>query len=102
MSEVLDLTLRPGRDARRSPPTPPCQERCWAMRLRRSRFHSGVAALRRGGTTSGDGTVRGGPVCVFLGHTDVVPSGRLRLGGSPPFVPTLRDGVLYGRVAPPT
>ena len=37
------------------------------------------------------------PLFVFLGHTDVVPTGPLDAWLSPPFEPTLRDGKLYGR-----
>ncbi len=38
-----------------------------------------------------------GPLFVFLGHTDVVPTGPLSAWSSDPFVPTQRDGRLYGR-----
>ncbi|MEM9253969.1 MAG: succinyl-diaminopimelate desuccinylase [Pseudomonadota bacterium] len=38
-----------------------------------------------------------GPLLVFAGHTDVVPPGPLDAWTSPPFEPTLRDGVLHGR-----
>ncbi|MBE9539326.1 MAG: succinyl-diaminopimelate desuccinylase [Proteobacteria bacterium] len=38
-----------------------------------------------------------GPILVFAGHTDVVPTGPVDQWSSPPFEPTLRDGILYGR-----
>ena len=41
----------------------------------------------------------GGPLFVFAGHTDVVPAGPLDAWASPPFVPEIRDGHLYGRGA---
>jgi len=40
-----------------------------------------------------------GPLFVFAGHTDVVPPGPLGAWGSDPFVPTERNGRLYGRGA---
>jgi succinyl-diaminopimelate desuccinylase len=40
---------------------------------------------------------RPGPTLVFAGHTDVVPTGPLEQWQSAPFVPTYRDGKLYGR-----
>jgi len=39
------------------------------------------------------------PLFVFAGHTDVVPAGPLHQWESQPFVPTQRDGKLYGRGA---
>ena len=42
---------------------------------------------------------RGAKLLVFAGHTDVVPTGPLDAWTSDPFVPTHRDGQLYGRGA---
>lgn len=39
------------------------------------------------------------PLLVFAGHTDVVPTGPLERWSSDPFVPTHRDGKLFGRGA---
>ena len=48
-------------------------------------------AIRRG--------AKPGPVLGFAGHTDVVPTGPLEQWTSDPFVPSHRDGKLYGRGA---
>ena len=47
----------------------------------------------------GRGHAEGAPTLVFAGHTDVVPTGPLDQWTSPPFVPSYRDGWLYGRGA---
>jgi succinyl-diaminopimelate desuccinylase len=39
------------------------------------------------------------PLVCFAGHTDVVPAGPREHWASDPFVPTVRDGYLYGRGA---
>ena len=41
----------------------------------------------------------GRPLVCFAGHTDVVPTGPLAEWHSDPFVPTIREGRLYGRGA---
>jgi len=53
---------------------------------------SNLWAIRRG-------TAADGKLLVFAGHTDVVPTGPLAAWSSDPFVPTRRDGMLYGRGA---
>ncbi len=40
-----------------------------------------------------------GSVIAFAGHTDVVPAGPLEEWESDPFIPQIRDGILYGRGA---
>jgi len=40
-----------------------------------------------------------GPLMCFAGHTDVVPTGPLDKWDSDPFLPAVRDGMLYGRGA---
>src|SRR5690349_21405513 len=39
------------------------------------------------------------PVLCFAGHTDVVPTGPLSEWHSDPFIPTIRDGLLFARGA---
>ena len=45
------------------------------------------------------GTSSKGPLLVFAGHTDVVPTGPLAQWHSDPFVPSHRGGMLFGRGA---
>ncbi len=59
--------------------------------IERMRFGNVDNLWARRGTTS--------PVVVFAGHTDVVPSGPVESWFSPPFEPTIRDGMLFGRGA---
>ena len=40
-----------------------------------------------------------GPLLVFAGHTDVVPTGPVDKWHTPPFEPTIKDAMLYGRGA---
>jgi len=61
------------------------------FKIERMRFGNVDNFWARRGSTS--------PVIVFAGHTDVVPSGPPESWFSPPFEPTIRDGMLYGRGA---
>ena len=97
MSDVLDLTH--DLISRRSvtPEDAGCQALI-AGRLARAGF--AVEQLRHGEVDNLWATHgSGGPTLVFLGHTDVVPSGPEDAWASPPFEPALRDGRLYGRGA---
>ncbi|MEX1033264.1 MAG: succinyl-diaminopimelate desuccinylase [Cellvibrionaceae bacterium] len=69
-----------------------------AKRLSALGFHCHMLPF---GEVSNLWAVRGdaGPLLVFAGHTDVVPTGPLEDWQSPPFEPTIADGVLTGRGA---
>ncbi|EWG13921.1 succinyl-diaminopimelate desuccinylase [Xylella fastidiosa Mul-MD] len=74
-----------------------CQEMI-AKRLERAGFiceHLRYAAVSNLWATHG----RGAPVLVLLGHTDVVPPGPVEAWTSDPFMPDMRNGILYGRGA---
>jgi succinyl-diaminopimelate desuccinylase len=94
-------TLRLAREliARRSvtPEDGGCQE-LLAGRLARVGF--ALEPVRRGEVMNlwarrGDAR----PLICFVGHTDVVPTGPIEKWNSDPFVPTERDGKLFGRGA---
>ncbi|MFC5525036.1 succinyl-diaminopimelate desuccinylase [Rhodanobacter ginsengisoli] len=102
MSDVLELTCNLIR--RRS--VTPEDAGCLALigeRLARAGFR--VEHLRYGevdnfwATHGLDNEPGAGPTLAFLGHVDVVPSGPEAAWHSPPFEPTIRDGLLYGRGA---
>ena len=97
MSDVLQLTCDLISRASITPDDAGCQQLI-ADRLQRAGFK--VGSLRFGEVdnlwaTHGDS----GPVLALLGHTDVVPPGPRESWKSDPFVPEVRDGVLYGRGA---
>ena len=97
MSAVCDLTCELIHRVSVTPDDAGCQT-VIAERLARAGF--AIERLRYGEVDNlwaTHGTE--GAVCVFLGHTDVVPSGPVEAWTSPPFEPTLRDGRLYGRGA---
>lgn len=97
LSDVLALTSDLIRRASVTPEDDGCQELI-ARRLQTAGCqveHLPFGAVRNLWVTHGSGS----PVLCFLGHTDVVPSGPAPAWTSPPFVPSIRDGVLYGRGA---
>ena len=102
MSEVFDLAA----DLIRRRSVTPEDAGCLPLigdRLSRLGFH--VEHLRYGevhnlwATHGARNTPGQTPLLIFLGHTDVVPSGPEDVWQSPPFEPTVRDGRLYGRGA---
>ena len=101
MAAEAAATLRLTREliARRSitPKDNGCQE-LLAERLKRLKF--AVEPVQRGEVTNlwarrGSAS----PLLCFVGHTDVVPTGPLDQWHSDPFVPTEREGKLFGRGA---
>lgn len=100
MSDVLDLTCELIRRRSVTPDDAGCQALI-AERLARVGFT--IENLRYGDVDNLWATHRGsgasGPTLMFLGHTDVVPSGPEATWQSPPFEPTLTNGRLYGRGA---
>ena len=98
MSATLELT----RDlmARRS--VTPADEGCQEVMIRRLQTLGFEVEPLRFGAVENFWARHGsedGPVFCFAGHTDVVPTGPLEEWRSDPFVPAVRDGVLYGRGA---
>jgi len=61
------------------------------FKIERMRFGEVDNFYARRGTT--------GPLLVFAGHTDVVPTGPVEKWHTPPFEPTIKEGMLYGRGA---
>ena len=55
--------------------------------------------LRTGVATNSIANEVPAKMLVFAGHTDVVPTGPLDQWQTPPFIPSHRDGLLYGRGA---
>jgi succinyl-diaminopimelate desuccinylase len=90
MSDVLDLTCELIRRRSLTPDDAGCQQLI-AQRLQRAGFrceHLRFNEVDNLWATHGQGA----PVLVFLGHTDVVPSGPEENWSSPPFEPSIRDG----------
>jgi succinyl-diaminopimelate desuccinylase len=103
MSQALSLTKQLISCASVTPDDAGCQELI-IERLAAAGFKcetmsfGGVTNLwaTHGATT---GSVPAAPILAFAGHTDVVPTGPHDAWHSPPFVPSERDGRLFGRGA---
>ena len=90
---AIDLLKRPSN----TPEDAGCQEvmigrlEPLGFKIERMRFDNVDNFYARRGTES--------PLIVFAGHTDVVPTGPLDKWHTPPFEPTIKDGMLYARGA---
>ncbi|WP_432720740.1 succinyl-diaminopimelate desuccinylase [Jeongeupia wiesaeckerbachi] len=94
---TLDLTLQLIRQASVTPNDADCQQ-LMANRLAKLGFH--IEPMRFGEVDNLWARFGSeGPVLVFAGHTDVVPTGPLDRWHSDPFAPEIRDGHLFGRGA---
>ncbi|MEE4250628.1 MAG: succinyl-diaminopimelate desuccinylase [Alcanivoracaceae bacterium] len=96
-SRTLDYTCELIRRASVTPEDAGCQQ--WlAEKLEALGFH---CEHLRFGEVDNLWARRGteGPLLVFAGHTDVVPTGDVSKWSSDPFQPEIRNGMLYGRGA---
>lgn len=97
MSKTLDLAIELLKRQSNTPEDAGCQELMISrleplgFRIERMRFGNVDNFYARRGTSS--------PLIVFAGHTDVVPTGPLDKWHTPPFEPTIKDGMLYARGA---
>jgi succinyl-diaminopimelate desuccinylase len=107
LSPTLDLTL----DLIRRRSVTPADDGCQALMMQRLtaigfactplRFDDvdNFWAERSGSGDKKNPATNAEPILCFAGHSDVVPTGPETHWQSPPFAPTIRDGILYGRGA---
>ncbi|HEY3859978.1 MAG TPA: succinyl-diaminopimelate desuccinylase [Gammaproteobacteria bacterium] len=95
MSEVLTLTEALVSRRSLTPDDAACQV---LMTARLQKLGFSVEPMRFGQVDNFWARLgKDGPLLVFAGHTDVVPTGPLEQWKSNPFKPEVRDGLLYGR-----
>jgi succinyl-diaminopimelate desuccinylase len=97
LSPTLQLTM----DLIRRPSVTPVDADCQTIMIQRLEAIGFRVEYLRFDDVDNFWAVRGdsGPILAFAGHTDVVPSGPEQRWHTPPFEPTLVDGMLYGRGA---
>ncbi len=95
MEKTLELCC----ELLRRPSVTPEDAGCQALMIQRLRALDFNCTELPRGKVSNFWAERGarGPLLVFAGHTDVVPTGPIAQWDTPPFEPTVRDGVLFGR-----
>lgn len=97
MTKTLDLAIDLLSRSSVTPDDKGCQETMIArlaplgFKIERMRFGNVDNFFARRGTDD--------PLLVFAGHTDVVPTGPLDQWHTPPFEPTIKEGILYARGA---
>lgn len=97
MSKTLELAIDLLKRRSLTPEDAGCQEvmisrlEKLGFKIERMRFGNVDNFYARRGSTA--------PLLVFAGHTDVVPTGPLDKWHTPPFEPTIKDGMLYARGA---
>lgn len=97
MNPVIELAMTLISRASMTPEDGGCQQMI-AERLEKIGFrakHMCFDEVENLWITHGDGA----PCLIYVGHTDVVPTGPLGNWSSDPFRPEIRDGYLYGRGA---
>ena len=97
MTKTLELAIDLLKRQSNTPEDAGCQELMISrleplgFKIERMRFGNVDNLYARRGSSS--------PLLVFAGHTDVVPTGPLDKWHTPPFEPTIKDGMLYARGA---
>lgn len=96
-----DPTVQLCQDLIRRQSVTPEDAGCQALMMQRLQDIGFTCEVLRFGEVTNFWAERGsdGPIIVFAGHTDVVPTGPVQQWQSDPFDPVVRDGLLYGRGA---
>ena len=95
----MEKTLSLASELIRCQSVTPADDGCQALMMQRLQAIGFNCTELPFGDVSNFWAVRGdsGPILVFAGHTDVVPSGPPEQWHTEPFTPEVRNGLLYGR-----